>query len=68
MFCTIMWHGPAGRCIFMYVNIQMLYIYMSRHIFEIKCVTCVLFFMMMMISMFPICCDRMLCDVYIYVV
>jgi hypothetical protein len=32
MFCTIMWHGPAGRCIFMYVNIQMIYIYMSRYI------------------------------------
>jgi hypothetical protein len=44
MFCTIMWHRPAGRCIFMYVNIQMIYIYMSRYIFAIKCVTCVLSF------------------------
>jgi hypothetical protein len=44
MFCTIMWHGPAGRCIFMYVNIQMLYIYMSRHILRSKFATCVVFY------------------------
>jgi hypothetical protein len=62
----MMWHGPAGRCI-LYVNVRFLYIYMSRHILRSKCVTCVLFLMMMRMSMFPICYDGMLCDVYIYV-
>jgi hypothetical protein len=44
VFCTMMWHGPEGRCIFLYVNIQVLYIYMSRHILRSKCVTCVFCF------------------------
>jgi hypothetical protein len=33
-------------------------IYMSIHFLRSKCGTCVLFLIMMM-SMFPICCDRM---------
>jgi hypothetical protein len=63
----MMWHGPAGRY-FLYENIWLRYIYMSRHIlfFEIQmCYMGFLFFMMMM-SMFPICCDRMY-EMFMYV-
>jgi hypothetical protein len=41
----MMWHGPAGRCIFdVCKHFGCLYIYMSRHILRSKCVTCVVVF------------------------
>jgi hypothetical protein len=54
---------------FLYVNIRMAGeadIYMSIHIFEIQNVCTCVFVLMMMMSMFPICCDRMY-EMFMYV-
>jgi hypothetical protein len=56
----------ASGPIFLYVNFRTCYIYMSRLFFEIQmCYMLFLYFMMMM-SMFPICCDRMY-EMFMYV-